>query len=77
MMMVRISVGGFSPDYSCAMQKDILVHGRLYVTQNWICFYANIFTWETVVGGATVAVDYYQRRLRRTVHSYSVFFLVR
>ena len=59
------------------MQKDILVHGRLYVTQNWICFYANIFTWETVVGSATVAVDYYQRRFRRTVLSYSVFFLVR
>ncbi|XP_064651386.1 protein Aster-B-like isoform X2 [Lineus longissimus] len=34
-------------DYSCALQKDILVHGRLYVTQNWICFYANIFRWET------------------------------
>lgn len=37
------------PDYSCALQKDILVHGRMYVTENWICFYANIFRWETVV----------------------------
>ncbi|GIX86998.1 protein Aster-B [Caerostris extrusa] len=27
--------------------KDILVHGRLYVSQNYICFYANIFRWET------------------------------
>ncbi|CAH1797342.1 unnamed protein product [Owenia fusiformis] len=36
-------------DYSCALQKEILVHGRLYVTQNWICFYANIFRWETVL----------------------------
>ena len=36
-------------DYSCAMQKDILVQGRLYLTQNWICFYANILKWETVV----------------------------
>ncbi|KAG8197913.1 hypothetical protein JTE90_020292 [Oedothorax gibbosus] len=34
-------------DYSCALQKDILVHGRLYVSQNYICFYANIFRWET------------------------------
>ena len=81
-MMVRIhvhvSVRGFSPDYSCAMQKDILVHGRLYVTQNWICFYANIFTWETVVGGATVALDY-QRRFQY-VHVYlttMVFLFVR
>ena len=38
------------------MQKDILVHGRLYVTQNWICFYANIFRWETVVSTVCVCV---------------------
>lgn len=36
-------------DYSCALQKDILHHGRLYVTQNFLCFYANIFGWETNV----------------------------
>ncbi|GLV31450.1 GRAM domain containing 1B [Carabus blaptoides fortunei] len=36
-------------DYSCALQKEILVHGRLYVTQNYLCFYANIFRWETTV----------------------------
>lgn len=36
-------------DYSCAMQKDILVHGRMFLTQNWVCFYANIFRWETVL----------------------------
>lgn len=29
------------------MQRDILVHGRLYVSQNYLCFYANIFRWET------------------------------
>lgn len=36
-------------DYSCALQKDILVHGRLYASQNYLCFYANIFRWETSV----------------------------
>ncbi|XP_070202232.1 protein Aster-B-like [Littorina saxatilis] len=36
-------------DYSCAMQKDILVQGRMYISQNWVCFYANIFRWETVL----------------------------
>ncbi|KOC61144.1 GRAM domain-containing protein 1B [Habropoda laboriosa] len=36
-------------DYSCALQREILVHGRLYVSQNYVCFYANIFSWETVV----------------------------
>ncbi|KAM3960097.1 protein Aster-B [Aphomia sociella] len=34
-------------DYSCALQKDILVHGRLYASQNYLCFYASIFGWET------------------------------
>lgn len=36
-------------DYSCAMQKEILAHGRLYISRQWICFYANIFRWETSV----------------------------
>ncbi|KAB7506066.1 GRAM domain-containing protein 1B [Armadillidium nasatum] len=34
-------------DYSCALQKDILVHGRLYVTSNYFSFYSKIFGWET------------------------------
>ncbi|KAI3389961.1 hypothetical protein SNEBB_008013 [Seison nebaliae] len=34
-------------DYSCALQKDILLHGRLYVTNATICFYCNLFGWET------------------------------
>lgn len=34
-------------DYSCALQKEILVHGRLYLSLNYIAFYANIFKWET------------------------------
>ncbi|XP_050300995.1 protein Aster-B-like [Anthonomus grandis grandis] len=34
-------------DYYCALQKDILIQGHLYTTQNYLCFYANIFGWET------------------------------
>ncbi|CAH2085078.1 unnamed protein product [Euphydryas editha] len=34
-------------DYSCAIQRDILVHGRLYASQSYLCFYASIFGWET------------------------------
>lgn len=34
-------------DYSCALQRDILAHGRMYVSQEHFCFYANIFGWET------------------------------
>ena len=33
-------------DYSCSLAKEILIQGRLYVSQNWLCFYSNIFTIE-------------------------------
>ena len=36
-------------DYSCDLQKDILVQGRLYIAQNHVCFYANIFHWKIVI----------------------------
>lgn len=29
------------------MQREILVHGRMYVSQHYMCFHANIFGWET------------------------------
>uniref|UniRef100_A0A3P8TXD0 GRAM domain containing 1Bb n=1 Tax=Amphiprion percula TaxID=161767 RepID=A0A3P8TXD0_AMPPE len=35
--------------YSCALQRDILLQGRLYLSENWICFYSNIFRWETLL----------------------------
>lgn len=36
-----------SLDYSCALQREILAHGRMYVSQHYMCFHANIFGWET------------------------------
>ncbi|TDG97312.1 hypothetical protein EPR50_G00224610 [Perca flavescens] len=30
-------------DYPCALQRDILLQGRLYLTENWLCFYSNVF----------------------------------
>jgi hypothetical protein len=38
-------------DYSCALQKEILIQGRLYLSLNYIAFYANIFKWETSLVG--------------------------
>ncbi|KAJ2493329.1 hypothetical protein IWW37_000613 [Coemansia sp. RSA 2050] len=34
-------------DYGCALQRDILVQGRLYLTEDFVCFYSNIFGWVT------------------------------
>lgn len=36
-------------DYGCALQKEILVQGRLYISENHVCFNANIFGWVTNV----------------------------
>uniref|UniRef100_A0A1I7X178 GRAM domain-containing protein n=1 Tax=Heterorhabditis bacteriophora TaxID=37862 RepID=A0A1I7X178_HETBA len=37
----------FLTSYSCAYQRDILCQGRIYISQQNVCFYANIFGWET------------------------------
>ncbi|CAH2218858.1 GRAM domain-containing 1C isoform X2 [Pelobates cultripes] len=36
-------------DYACALQKDILLQGRVYLSENCICFHSNIFRWETSI----------------------------
>lgn len=45
-------------DYGCALAKEILVQGRLYVSENHLCFHANIFGWVTDVS----------RRIYRNLH---------
>ena len=36
-------------DYSCAIQREILAHGRLYVSEGHLCFSSNIFGWITTL----------------------------
>ncbi|XP_069058772.1 protein Aster-C isoform X2 [Pleurodeles waltl] len=36
-------------DYACALQRDILLQGRLYLSETWLCFHSNIFRWETSI----------------------------
>jgi hypothetical protein len=36
-------------DYGCALQKEILLQGRLYVSEGHICFYSNILGWVTTL----------------------------
>ncbi|KAM3860700.1 protein Aster-C [Diretmus argenteus] len=35
-------------DYPCALQRDILLQGRLYLSENWLCFHSNVF-WGTKI----------------------------
>ncbi|CAB3407076.1 unnamed protein product [Caenorhabditis bovis] len=39
----------FLASYSCAYQREILAQGRMFICQSTVCFYANIFGWETVL----------------------------
>lgn len=36
-------------DYPCALQRDILLQGRLYLSENWLCFYSNVFRGTKIV----------------------------
>ncbi len=36
-------------DYSCALQRDIILAGRLYVSEAHICFSSNILGWVTTL----------------------------
>ena len=43
-----------STDYSCAVESKILLHGRMYITDKFICFYSNFFGFEKKVRGGTL-----------------------
>jgi hypothetical protein len=34
-------------DFSCALRKAVFIHGRLFCTDNFLCFYANILGFKT------------------------------
>lgn len=36
-------------DYSCALSKDILLQGRMYISDKHICFYSNILGWTSTI----------------------------
>lgn len=36
-------------DYGCALQREILIQGRLYISEHHLSFNANIFGWVTTV----------------------------
>jgi len=39
-------VGAIENDFSCAYHGKILFHGRLFITDSYICFYSNLFGFE-------------------------------
>ena len=39
-------VGDLIDDFSCAVETSVLLHGRMYVTSRFLCFYSNLFGLE-------------------------------
>lgn len=40
------NLGRIRDDYSCAVESKILLHGRMYITDKFVCFYSNFFGFE-------------------------------
>ncbi|KAG8525731.1 uncharacterized protein KY384_000491 [Bacidia gigantensis] len=36
-------------DYSCALQREIILAGRIYISEGHICFFSNILGWVTTL----------------------------
>ena len=41
--LIHIFVLYTPSDFSCAVETTMLLHGRMYVTNNFLCFYSNLF----------------------------------
>ncbi|KAL0084909.1 GRAM domain-containing protein [Phycomyces blakesleeanus] len=48
--------------YKCAIQKEILHQGHIYVSEHHVCFRSNIFGWETTLVMAFTEITDIQKR---------------
>jgi hypothetical protein len=51
-------------DYKCALQKEILLQGHIYVSEHHVCFKSNIFGWVT-----NVTIIIYNHTILALTHS--------
>ncbi|XP_063820308.1 GRAM domain-containing protein 2B isoform X2 [Pseudophryne corroboree] len=42
--------------FNCALQKEILYQGKLYISGNWICFHSKVFGKDTKISIPAIAV---------------------
>ncbi|PSK45987.1 hypothetical protein B9Z65_4955 [Elsinoe australis] len=70
-------------DYSAALQRDILLHGRFYVSEGHVCFSSNILGWVTnlviafdeiqTIEKKNTAIVFPNAIVIQTLHSRNVF----
>lgn len=47
--------------YTCALQKDMLYQGKMYVSDNWICFHSKVFGRDTKIALPVHQVTYIKK----------------
>ncbi|XP_068594814.1 GRAM domain-containing protein 2B [Brachionichthys hirsutus] len=47
--------------YTCALQKDILYQGRMFVSDHWICFHSKVFGKDTKVAIPVISVTHIKK----------------
>lgn len=43
---LKLNASSFDTDFTCAVESTVLLHGRMYITNRFICFYSNLFGLE-------------------------------
>ncbi|XP_068452313.1 GRAM domain-containing protein 2B [Clinocottus analis] len=47
--------------YTCALQKDILYQGRMFVSDHWICFHSKVFGKDTKIAIPVMSVTHVKK----------------
>ncbi|KAM3599486.1 uncharacterized protein V6R79_006683 [Siganus canaliculatus] len=47
--------------YTCAWQRDILYQGKMFVSDNWICFHSKVFGRDTKIAIPAVSVTFIKK----------------
>ncbi|XP_070760638.1 GRAM domain-containing protein 2B [Enoplosus armatus] len=47
--------------YTCALQKDILYQGRMFVSDHWICFHSKVFGKDTKIAIPVMSVSHIKK----------------
>ncbi|XP_077377895.1 GRAM domain-containing protein 2B [Festucalex cinctus] len=47
--------------YTCALQKDILYQGRMFVSDHWICFHSKVFGKDTKIAIPVISVTHVKK----------------
>lgn len=47
--------------YTCALQRDILYQGKMFVSDNWICFHSKVFGRDTKIAIPVMSVTFLKK----------------